>query len=179
MIEHHNHVYRIAQHIEVSTDVDEFSGAFREGKRHCEAGNPNLALESFERAFDAYGGDLLVEMPYEEWAILPREAMRMQYIDLLNHLAPLLEGRGRTEECIRIGHRMLAEDPCSEAAHQLLMRAYGRQGRIGQAGRQYEICRRILERELGVAPSAETTQTLEATKRSARTDRPPRATEHT
>ena len=45
------------------------------------------------------------------------------------------------------------------------MRAYARAGRRGEALRQYKSCAEILQRELGVAPDAETQALAEAIAR--------------
>ena len=50
----------------------------------------------------------------------------------------------------------MALDPLSEFGQRVLMRAYARAGRRGEALRQYKSCAETLKRELGVAPDAET-----------------------
>src|SRR5690606_18749046 len=56
--------------------------------------------------------------------------------------------------------RMVALDPLHEEAHRSLMRLYAEQGRLGDAFEQYEICRQVLERELGHGASPETIELL-------------------
>jgi len=57
---------------------------------------------------------------------------------------------------VKVGLRLLALDPAQEPVHRTLMRLYAQQGRLGAALRQYETCVRVLERELGLEPDAET-----------------------
>ena len=40
-----------------------------------------------------------------------------------------------------------------ESAHRVLIRAYLKEGNRGEAIRQYEACRQVLRRELGIDPS--------------------------
>ena len=53
-------------------------------------------------------------------------------------------------------------DPLDEAAHRRLMALLARTGDRAAAIRQYRACVATLERELGVAPLAETTELYEA-----------------
>jgi hypothetical protein len=50
----------------------------------------------------------------------------------------------------------LALDPLREETHRTLMRLYARQGRLGDALRQYQTCVSVLHGELGVEPAQET-----------------------
>jgi hypothetical protein len=52
--------------------------------------------------------------------------------------------------------RLLALDPVQEAVHRVVMRLYARQGRRGEALRQYQVCVSVLQRELRAEPEAET-----------------------
>ncbi len=51
-------------------------------------------------------------------------------------------------------------DPTNESAHQALIRSFIDNGDKASAKRQYEICRNLLDKELGVTPSQETEQLL-------------------
>ena len=57
--------------------------------------------------------------------------------------------------------RLLAFDPWREEAHRQRMSALARAGQRSAALAQYQTCRRILDKELGVEPSAETTALYE------------------
>ena len=100
----------------------------------------NLARE----ALAAYGGELLPQDRYADWAEPRREQLRHTHLDLLR-LA------GRWERVVEI-------DDTDEAAHLELMRRYARGGDRHAALRQYERLDRSLRRELGVAPADETVQ---------------------
>ena len=169
VLEYSNGSYRLSDQFELHVDVDDFTRALAEGRRLEAAGQMPLALDCYRRAIECYGGDLFAETPFEDWSLVAREALRMDYLDALNRTACLLEAHGGTDECIRIATKVLAEDPCSEEAHRLLMRSHAAQGNHRQAIRQFELCKRVLKRELGAGPAPETMRTYEAVRRDAAT----------
>jgi TolB-like protein/Tfp pilus assembly protein PilF len=116
---------------------------------------------ALEQAAALYRGDLLDgfslrEEPFEAWARAKRERLRHLASDALTRLIVHCDETGDTERCIETAARLLALDPLRESAHRILMRAYATQGRKASALRQFETCRDILKRELGVEPEAET-----------------------
>ena len=88
--------------------------------------------------------------------MLPRETLRLAYIDVLDQLMHLLWSAGDCGEAIPVAHRAIQIDPCHEEAHRLLMRCFAAEGRQMLARRQLEMCRRNLRHTLGVEPSPET-----------------------
>src|SRR5436190_19007979 len=94
------------------------------------------------RALAGYGGELLPQDPYEDWAAPRREQLQQLHLELLR-----LDERWQD----------LADlDPGDERAHLELMRHYLAEGDRHAALRQFERLDRVLRRELGVAPSAQT-----------------------
>jgi TolB-like protein len=108
-----------------------------------------------------YRGDLLEglqvrEPQFEEWLRDARERFRATACQMMDRLANMLIGAGRTDQAIEtLGHR-LRMDPACEPAHRHLMGLYTGTGRRSDALRQYQSCVEALERELGAEPSAET-----------------------
>ena len=92
-------------------------------------------------ALDAYGGELLPEDRYAEWAEEPRERLRLRHLDLLR----LDE---RWDELVEL-------DPSDEQAHVALMRRHVANGDHHGALRQFERLDRRLRTELGVGPGRE------------------------
>ena len=80
----------------------------------------------------------------------------MLVCDILQRLTAAQDAAGEAEAAIHSGRRLVALDPLSEFGQRVLMRAYARAGRRGEALRQYKSCAETLKRELGVAPDAET-----------------------
>jgi len=78
---------------------------------------------------------------------------------LCHALKKIVRGYGAQkafDRAIPYAQRWLSIEPLSEAAHRTLMGLYAQTGCREAALRQYEICARRLERELGVAPGEET-----------------------
>lgn len=121
-------------------------------------GNVAAAIEAAELADALYGGDLLADDRYEEWAISPRERLRGSYVATLSLLGRLYADSGRHQPAIATAQKLLDLDNCHEEAHRLIMRCHAAEGRRGLAMRQYTLCRATLVRELGLPPSQETEQ---------------------
>ncbi len=99
-------------------------------------------VERFERGDDsAYGGELLPDQPYEQWALGPRARLQERRL-------AVMRSAGRWQEVLR-------EDPADEEAHRALMRRHAASGDRPAAARQFRLLRNELAR-LGAEPSAET-----------------------
>jgi len=93
---------------------------------------------------------------FDIWLVGEREFWRQRVIQSLQTLIDYHHRRGDDEEGVRLASRLLALAPWREEGHRQLMRFLARSGQRAAALAQYETCRRILQRELGVPPSAET-----------------------
>jgi DNA-binding SARP family transcriptional activator len=111
-------------------------------------------VEGYRRAMAWYRGDLLPDDPYEEWAAAARRELHEEYVAGLSEWCSLLEAYGDIEDAIETGRVLVAAEPAREESHALLMRLYGLAGRRGDALRQYDQLSDVLDRELGVEPSA-------------------------
>jgi DNA-binding SARP family transcriptional activator len=156
--------YRVNPEFRVVTDVDRFEAALSTAGHAERSGDRQGALVAYQEAIEYYRGDFVSDAPYEQWTILPRESLRMTYIDALDRISRIQLGSGRLDDSIATGHRMLDVDPCREDAHQMLMRCYARQGRVYEAMRQYEFCRRVLRAILQTEPGSKTTQLYRAVR---------------
>ena len=93
---------------------------------------------------------------YELWLVGERERWRQRAEYALETLIAHCSDCGDPEAALRYARRLLALAPWREATHRIVMRVLTACGRRGAALAQYEACRRALDAELGVAPSAET-----------------------
>ena len=118
----------------VAVDVALFEAAAHDALR---AGDEVL----LGAAVDGYGGDLLPEDLYDEWAAGPRQRVRQLRTDALRRL-------GRWDDLVQL-------DGTDEEAHLELMRALAARGDRHGALRQFERLDRALAGELGVAPGKE------------------------
>jgi DNA-binding SARP family transcriptional activator len=101
-------------------------------------------LERFEAGDeDAYGGELLPEDRYAEWAAPARDRMRERHVELLR-------SRQRWSE-------LLLEEPGDEEAHRALMRHHGARGDRAAVVRQFRQLSAALA-EAGLHPSTETVE---------------------
>lgn len=112
---------------------------------------------------------------FQEWNLLQRERfgrlMRRGLQALASHYERVGD-YGPAEEALR---RQLALEPWDERAHQRLMRILALAGQRPAALLHFEVCRRQLEEELGVGPSAETMALVEAIRQGKGPDQIPPA----
>jgi pimeloyl-ACP methyl ester carboxylesterase/DNA-binding SARP family transcriptional activator len=130
----------------VDVDVEHFERLARTAVDPDTRSDQRAALA--DEAIRLYQGDLLPHDPYEEWTFHHRQRLQLRYRDLLRQ-------RGRYVE-------LLAVDPVDEEAHVGLMRTLLASGDRSGVRRQYQVLSEMLERELGVSPSAEARAVVEA-----------------
>lgn len=144
-----------------SLDVEQFERYLEESKT---AQDPAAALQA---AVSLYRGDFLAgfylrDAPaFEEWTLIHRERYRSLALHALHTLTEHYLRYRAYGRAIDSATHLLALDSWREEAHRQLMLALVRSGQRTAALSQYETCRRILDEELGVAPSAETTTLYE------------------
>jgi DNA-binding SARP family transcriptional activator len=150
VILHSGGTYGIHPDLRVWLDVEEFESRVDNGRRCEDTGDADLATREYESADGLYRGDFLAEDPYEEWAALTRDHLRLAHLDVLSRLSNLHFSAGRYAACAALCRRIVESDPCCEDAHRRLMRCYSRQGQPHLALMQYQACARALAAELGV-----------------------------
>jgi DNA-binding SARP family transcriptional activator len=153
--------YRFNPQLRIWLDVDEFDRRVKAGHQLEEAGKLSAVAAQYEMAAGLYQGDFLPDEPYEEWAVLPRERLRLAHLDMLDRLIHIYFSQGHYASCATLCQLILAQDSCREDAHCRLMRCYSRQSQYHLSVRQYETCASSLFTELGIKPSAATTQLVE------------------
>ncbi len=133
----------------VTVDVDEFERVARRALRTHE-------LDDLKAAAQVYGGELLPEDRFEDWAVERREELSGLYVEVLLALTELLDRRGASFAAIERARQALAIDPTREDIHRLLMRLYATSQQRHLALRQYQDCRQVLAAELDAEPDEET-----------------------
>ncbi len=134
-----------------------------------EMSQPMLAhcREELETAVSLYRDDFMAgfslrDCPdFDEWHFFQTEKWRRVFSQVLQTLLNLYEQQSEWEAALPYARRWLQLDQLHEPAHQALMRGYAHSGQWSAALRQYESCVAVLERELGIAPTAETTALYE------------------
>ena len=129
-------------------------------ERLVRAGDPGALAE----AVDLYRGDFLAGFAFrgtlfEDWLMAERERLRELALEALARLLAHQQRRGGDlQEALQTALRLIALDPLQEPVHRSLMRLYSDLGRRGAALQQYQLCERVLRRELAVEPEEETKQ---------------------
>ncbi len=167
------HITRDTIQFNPGSDYDLDVAAFTALLTACET-HPHRSLERcrgcvarMEQALAYYRGDFLAEFalgdsaPFEEWQLRHRERLHQRALDALVHLADYHERRGDDAAARRYAQLQIELDPWREEAYRQLMRLLARGGQRSAALAQYEVCRRVLVRDLDVAPAAETTALYE------------------
>lgn len=119
-------------------------------------------IEELQAAAALYAGDFLAGVAvrdapeFEEWALMQKARLRELALHVWQTLTQHHLAHGAYRAAIEAANQLLALDAWREEAHRQLMLALARSGQRSAALAQYETCRRILQKELGVEPSAET-----------------------
>jgi DNA-binding SARP family transcriptional activator len=113
-------------------------------------------------ALALYGGDLLPEDRFADWAATSREKLRAAYLRLLVEAARRHVQHHEGVEAIRVIEQVVALEPTHEEAHRMLMRLYAGLGQRHRALRQFHQLRDALERELDTVPEPASMQLNQA-----------------
>src|SRR2546429_4237806 len=108
-------------------DVDEFDSRVESGRRLEEAGDIDKATRDYEYVEGLYRGDFMADDPYEDWAALTRERLRLAYLDALGRLSRLYFDAGQYTPCGGPCQRILEENSCRGGAHRRLVRCSSRE----------------------------------------------------
>jgi DNA-binding SARP family transcriptional activator len=145
-------------------DTEEFEHALATARQQ-RSGPAGQALGWYETALGLYRGELLADAPFEEWAHVRRERLRLQYLETLDEVAQGRFAAGRYADCLDACQQLLPGDLCREELHCLAMRCYTRLNQPHLAIRQYHECERQLRDDLGLAPAEPTRQLYERIRR--------------
>ncbi|MGA9351432.1 MAG: tetratricopeptide repeat protein [Anaerolineae bacterium] len=139
-------------------DTEEFERLLNE-----EAEDERTRMDNSSKAVKLYRGDFLEgfiikdSYEFEDWSFFERERLQRRYLEALTELSGYYGRQGEYEKAIAYAIQVLGRDSLKENVHRQLMRLYYAAGNRSSALRQYEICKEVLEQELGVPPLAETT----------------------
>ncbi|MFN8460610.1 MAG: BTAD domain-containing putative transcriptional regulator [Anaerolineales bacterium] len=158
----------------VTRDSIQFTGdafvdsiEFDSALRSASSLDPQPASVILTDSLRLYRGDFLEgfhvrDAPdFEDWMLTERARLRELALQALHRLAEIQLSRADYPAALEATSRLLAFDPWREEAHRQRMSALARAGQRSAALAQYQTCRRILAKELGVEPSSETTALYE------------------
>ena len=149
---------------ELIADTSDGFGA-RESVAALQASDLAGAIGKYQQAAALYQGDFMSDDLGDDWPVLPRERLRIDYLDTLDRLSHMSFANEQYAACITLCQMILAQDNCREDVHCRLIRCYSRQDQYHLALRQYQACLEALDAELGVAPAPATTQLYERIRR--------------
>jgi predicted ATPase/DNA-binding SARP family transcriptional activator len=140
-------------------DVAQFEAALTQAEvaQQPREGDSHAQRAALKRAITLYRGDLLPSC-YDDWILPERERLRQAYAGAIERLLLLLEGQGEPRAALDYAQRLLRHDPLREETYRALMRLHAACGDRAMVRRVYQTCAAVLERELGVEPSAATQQ---------------------
>jgi DNA-binding SARP family transcriptional activator len=137
-------------------DVAQFESAYKQVE---DVSGKELSAEEARSLMDAaslYRGDLL-EGWYHEWCLFERERLERMYLNMLEKLIHYCAVHGRYEAGIGYGMQALRLDRVRERTYRRLMQLHCLAGNHSEALHEYANCVAVLQKELGVEPSARTT----------------------
>jgi DNA-binding SARP family transcriptional activator len=94
---------------------------------------------------------------YDDWVLAARDMLQLRRAVLLEQLSASSCAVGHASEALLYAALAVGAQPLRESAHRALLRAHLHQGNRMEALELYRELASMLRRELGVAPSPETT----------------------
>ncbi|MGE0492206.1 MAG: response regulator [Vulcanimicrobiota bacterium] len=133
-------------------DLDELDKASTLATRYEREGTPESALRAYRRMAELYRGPYL-DGYYEDWALNRRSRVERLLLHALITLARHGHQSGQPLEALDYAQRALELDPCSQEAYLYVVEANVDLNFPEEAIRQFEACKKLLHKELGVEPS--------------------------
>jgi predicted ATPase/DNA-binding SARP family transcriptional activator len=145
-------------------DVTKFNALLDQADRFtpCKPEYCPACLPCLEEAIGLYQGDLLQgfsldeSVSFSEWALLKREWLHHRAMNCMHRLAACYQRQGKDESALYYARQQLAFEPWHEEAHRQVMLILVHRGEFSAALNQFETCQQMLEQELGIPPSEET-----------------------
>jgi predicted ATPase/DNA-binding SARP family transcriptional activator len=119
-------------------------------------------LKRYQEAASMYSGDFLdgfylpKSLAFEEWATILREQLRLEAMEVFEHLVMAFKQQGELDQALVYARRMVELDELGEAGNSHVMRLLALLGRRGAALAQYASFRQALAIQLGAEPGMET-----------------------
>ena len=160
LIEHHSLSFNLASDFEGDTQT--LQTAFTLARRRS-SGDLRTHLAHLQMGASCYRGNFLdgLSLPdapdFEDWLLLQRESWRRQANTVFDRLSQSQTDAGELENALETTARWVEHDLLNEMAHLRLMQLHSALGDRSTALQAFERCRAVLERELSVEPSLETT----------------------
>jgi DNA-binding SARP family transcriptional activator len=145
--------YRLALSDDAVVDIREFEAGLGEGRAARAAGATETAIAGYERALEAYTGELLPEAGPAEWVVMPRERYRVEASEAALALTELHVERGDLGSAVAVGEQGLRIDRFRDAQWRILITACELAGDAAGALRVRRSYDEMLA-DLGLAPTS-------------------------
>lgn len=136
-------------------DIEEFDRLVAEGETARRAREFDHCISAYEAAIKIYRGDFM-QGTYDDWVEEQRSYYREQHLRLLEALAAVAQKTEDWTRSLHLAQEILRDDPYREDVHCMIMRALAGQGNRHAVKEQYQTLQKLLKKELGVEPAAET-----------------------
>jgi len=147
--------YQLNPELTYRIDIEEFDKLVNQGESARRARRIDECVNAYEQAIALYRGDF-AQGSYEPWVDEQRTYYKEQYLHLLHELANVAQKQNEWTRSLQLAQSILHEDPFREDIHCLIMKAHVSLGNRSAAREQFEALKRLLHKELGVEPGAET-----------------------
>ncbi|HZH91023.1 MAG TPA: BTAD domain-containing putative transcriptional regulator [Pyrinomonadaceae bacterium] len=147
--------YLLNQEFSYHIDTEEFDRLVAEAEAARRSGDQARYISCYEAALALYRGNFM-QGSYDEWVEEQRSYYREQHLRMLEVLAVAAQKNEDWSRSLQLAQQILADDQFREDVHCMIMRAQGALGNRAAIKEQYEHLRRVLRKELGVEPAAET-----------------------
>lgn len=136
-------------------DTEEFDRLVTEGEAARRARDFERCIQAYEEAVSLYRGDFM-QGSYDDWVEEQRSYYREQHLRMLEALAAVAQKMQEWQRSLHLAQQILHVDPFREDIHCMSMRAHAALGNRIAVREQYENLSRLLRKELGVDPAADT-----------------------
>ena len=145
--------YLFNRTVDYEYDVQDFIAAI---KTVSEKKSVNQKIKAYEIAVSIYKGAYLPHLD-ETWVVTDRERYLEMYTKAAEELALLYMNEKEFEASLEVSQSALKFNPYNEPLHRICMRVFSALGNKPAVTHQFDKCRKILLREIGVEPSSQTT----------------------
>ncbi|HEV2915645.1 MAG TPA: BTAD domain-containing putative transcriptional regulator [Pyrinomonadaceae bacterium] len=136
-------------------DTEEFDRLVADGEAARRAREFERCIQIYEQAIALYRGEFM-QGSYEDWVEEQRSYYSEQHLRMLEALAAVAQKMQEWPRSLDLAQRILQTDPFREDIHCMMMRAHAALGNRVAVKEQYENLKRLLRKELGVDPAADT-----------------------
>ncbi len=105
---------------------------------------------------------------FMDWLETKRAELNALLIDALQKHTEELENAGRLVEAIELTRQLLEQDHLNESNHRTIIRLELKRGNLPSALKQYEACRHLLAKELGITPLPETIELAQEIEKASK-----------